>query len=173
MLTANELNDTKINKIISGLNKEYDLSRSLYYNIKNILSLSYINNESLSTRLLFNILTKNKKGEIHSFHTSNIRAILSLHILNKQHRSIRLLSNVLNDNTEDIITAFYIDEIDFYIGYKNLYLLSLSYKHIKIAEILKEKIVTQGLYIKQALVISFENVIGPSDIPNILFDIIK
>lgn len=173
LLTANELTNSEIYKIKYDLNKEYDFSRSLYYNIKTEYGSFYKGNLSLSTRLLFNILTKNEKGEIQFLHRSNIRDILYLRNLNEQQASIRLLSDVLNNNTEDMITAFYIDDIDFYIGYKDLYLLANSKGCIKIAEILKEKIVTQNLYIKQALVISFENVIGPSNIPNIIYDVIK
>ena len=87
--------------------------------------------------------------------------------------SIRLLSSVLNDDTEDMVTAFYIDEIDYYIGYMDLYKLAISRKNMKIADILKEMIIIQNFYIKQALVNIFEDLIGPSDIPNIIYDIIK
>ena len=84
--------------------------------------------------------------------------------------SIRLLSAVLNEDTQDLITALYVDEIDYYIGYMDLYLLSISYKRFGIAKILKEIIIIKNLLMKEALVISFENLIGPSDIPDIIYN---
>ena len=82
------------------------------------------------------------------------------------------MSNVLNNDNEDMITALYIDEIDFYVGYKDLYILAISRKNIEIANMLKEKIIYQNLLIKQVLTINFEDLIGPSDIPNIICNII-
>jgi hypothetical protein len=86
--------------------------------------------------------------------------------------SMRLFSNILSNNTEDMITAFYIDEVDYYIGYLDLYQLAISRKNIKIADILKEMIIIKNLHIKQALIISFEDLIGQSDIPDIIYDIV-
>jgi hypothetical protein len=65
--------------------------------------------------------------------------------------------------------AFYIEEIDFYIGYIDLYNLSVSLNHIKIADILKEMMIIKNLHIKRALAINFEDLIGPSNIPNIVY----
>ena len=88
--------------------------------------------------------------------------------------SIRLLCNVLNNDNEDMVIALYIDEIDFYAGYNDLYILAISCKHIniEIANMIKEKIIIQNLLIKQVLTINFEDLIGPSDIPNIICNII-
>lgn len=84
--------------------------------------------------------------------------------------SMRLLSNTLYNDNEDMVTALYIDEIEFYVGYMNLYLLAISRRNIKIAKMLKEKIITQNLNIKQVLVSCFENLIGPSNIPTIIYN---
>ena len=99
---------------------------------------------------------------------------ISSRIFNKalESPSIRLLSNVLYNNTEDMAIALYMDEIDLYIGYKDLYLLAISKNYLKIANMLKEMIIHKNLYIKHALINSFENLIGSSDIPDIIYDII-
>ena len=87
--------------------------------------------------------------------------------------SIRLLRAVLNNDIEDIITSFYVDKVDFYIGYLYLYFLALSRNNIQIANILKQMIITKNLLMNQVLIANFEDLIGPSDIPNIVYNIIK
>ena len=107
---------------------------------------------------------------VSNFNNNSISSKIKNEVLKTS--SIRLLTAVLYNNTEDIITALYVDGIDYYIGYIDLYLLAISYKYFKIPNILKEIIIIKNLLMKEALVISFENLIGPSDIPNVVFDII-
>lgn len=66
--------------------------------------------------------------------------------------------------------ALYIDEIDFYTGYKDLYLLAISKNNVKIANMIKEVMIVKNLHIKHALINSFENLIGQSNIPNLIYD---
>jgi len=54
----------------------------------------------------------------------------------------------------------------------DLYLLAISRKNIKIANILKEMIIIKNLLIKRVLSDCFENLIGPSNIPDIIYEII-
>jgi hypothetical protein len=172
LLTAKELDNYEINKIKDDLNKELILSKSLYHNIKTFISKSlvltkYFNYDNKLFSLLYN-----PPPEINYFtlYKSKNSPFLS-NFINKS-TPIRLLSNVLNNNTEDMTIAFYIDEVDFYIGYLDLYKLAISRDCLKIADILKEMIIIKNLVIRQVLVTNFENLIGQSDIPNIIYDII-
>jgi len=175
LLTAKELDSYEINKIKNDLDKELLLSKSLYHNIKSFISESLVLSKTKSLydnsdNKLF-ILLSNPSKEI-NYYTLYKSPTKILPSLPNKSPSIRLLSNVLNNNTEDMVTAFYIDEIDFYVGYMDLYLLSISRKNIKIADILKEMIIIKNFYIKRALIVCFEDLIGTSDIPNIIYDII-
>jgi len=177
LLTISPINNDSlsvINEIIEcnisdELNTELALTKSL------LTTISLYTSENSSISLFKLINTYSPKSTINkTIDRSFLFSPQSSEIFNEALKTppIRLLSNVLNDNTEDMVTALYIDEIDFYIGYMDLYLLAISRKRTKIANILKEMIIIQNLYIKQALIISFEDLIGPSDIPNIIYDII-
>jgi hypothetical protein len=165
LLTATELSNYEINEIKNDLNEELILSKSLYNNIKSFISDNCHN--KLFT-LLYNPPKKINYATLYKSKNS-----YSLPNLNDKTTPIRLLSNVLNNNTEDMVTAFYIEEVDFYVGYMDLYQLAISRNCLKIANMLKEMIIIKNLYIKQVLIVCFEDLIGPSNIPDIIYNIIK
>jgi len=170
LLTAEELSNSEINKIKDDLNKELTLSILLYHNIKSFISKSLVltKTKSLYDNKLFSLLYESPKIiNYYTLYKSNNSD--SLPDLPNKSSSIRLLSSVLNNNTEDMITAFYIDEIDYYIGYLDLYRLAISLQNIKIDSIIKEVIIYKNLCIKQALINEFENLMGPSNIPDIVY----
>lgn len=169
LLTAVELSSSNIDKIKDDLDEELVLSKALYYNIHSFFS--FIANSCRNK--LFTLLN-NPVGEVtyYTYYRSKIDKPCSLVNFKEQSSSIRLLTNVLNNDTEDMITALYVDEIDFYIGYMDLYILANSLKYFKIANMLREMIIIKNLLMKQVLIMKFEDLIGPSDIPNIVFDII-
>lgn len=133
-------------------------------NIKSLFEMKYIyDNDELETEMilavsLLNIIGSSSENNLFMLiNTYNPKSINTQHInkINKilqkdlKISSIRLLSNVLNNDTEDMVTALYIDEIDFYIGYRNLYLLAISKKHIKISNMLKDMIIIKNFLVKK------------------------
>ena len=191
LLTISPINNNSLletNKIVNNnvsdeLKAELDLANSLLTTISSISEslLDYISsystpNENSSNCLLKLINIYSPKSTYNKvLDKSFMFSLKTSKIFNKalETPSIRLLSNILNDDTEDMALALYIDEINFYVGHMDLYLLAISRKNIKIANMLKEFIIIQNFYVKQALIIGFECLIGPSDIPNIIYDIIK
>jgi len=170
LLTAEELSNCEIDRIKDNLNKELVLSKSLYYNIKSFISKSLVlvKTKSLYDNKLFSLLYEAPKIiNYYTLYKSNNSD--SLPDLPDKSPSIRLLSNVLNNNTEDMTIALYVDKIDFYVGYLDLYFIAISRNNIKIANMLKEAIIIKNLCIKQALINNFDNLIGPSNIPDIVY----
>jgi len=171
---------SEIFKILSkDFNKELlfsisTIERDVLYSNNKVLDINInddLSNESKLADSLLSIINITVDMTFFSlfydFGSGNITSLIFDEAL--KNSSIRLLNDVLNNNTEDMITAFYIDEIDFYIGYIDLYNLAISRKNIKIANILKEQIIIKNLCMKQALIVCFENLIGASNIPDIVY----
>jgi hypothetical protein len=136
----------------------------------NVLRESMLADSLLAT---INLVGRDDNNLLSLINNVNPKVIISK-ILNESFKipSIRLLSNVIYDNTEDMTIALYVDEIDFYDGYIDLYNLAIEYKHNKIANMIKDVTIIKNFYIKEALKVSFENLIGPSNIPNLIYDLI-
>jgi hypothetical protein len=154
-LILNKIIDTNIDEFKDLLN-ESNLANSLFATIQIAGPIINKNSDLLKLICLFD-----PKG---------ITSTILKESLKKS--SLRLLSDVLYNNTEDLAIALYIDEVDYYIGYKDLYILAISYGSIKVADMLKDAMITKNLYMKYVLTINLENLIGPSDIPNIVYNYI-
>jgi len=153
-----------------------DLSSDSIKIISTNVSDDLLNEEKLANSLLntYELMGKNDNNDLILLMNSFNPKIIISTILNKalETPSLRLFSNIIYNNTEDMAIALYLENIDFYDIYKDLYILAISHNNIKIANMIKEIIILKKLYIKKVLKINFESLIHISNIPDIIYNII-